>query len=632
MSDLKNKKIIVIGGSGETGKRILSYLHYTHPSITLACAARRNKNNDEISSIADIIKLDVNEGKKAHEILKNYDLAIIALGPMDKFGAKVHRLCLRAKVSVIDINDNLAAADEIFSLHSEAQKQKVGVFTGMGFSPGISSLLLMELADQEASPEGSYHCRLYMGAAYGGGETSPYAMLASFKNELSKLVNGARKVVKTPWNDKNSSFKFPSQKKSLGLIPFATPEIAGLTFKERVSSQHVIKTFDSRYHIQFLSKGMAKFMAKFKLSQNKTNFFAKKFYAGGQSMKAKKESDPDTTLWVYPDEYPEKGLLIHGVISSYDLTALMATAVANQWLSGSLQQYKGVFATEHLSGEIRKDLLQTLSKWGVNSRIADQLNQNEADNYFGWSDGLVLSVPELRNYSKNWYSVEKPHPKMAGLQQRFLFESEIWASLKENLTTFQLTKFVIKTLYTWKKDNKDFQKYTNHSNALKAERWKKITKDMSMFTSGYGCAKVVLGAEKAEVLYRKMFLETGKMEMRWLWPKPETFSAMPNPESAIIEYWLAFMENYAHLGLFSLHIEKTTTELSCEVTDCAYAKMFTEKGYNELSGMVREMEQEALSFISKYSLLSIDWSIKPNGAATILIRNNNAEVISTKVI
>ena len=36
------KKIIVIGGTGETGQRILKYLKQSYPDISITCASRKN--------------------------------------------------------------------------------------------------------------------------------------------------------------------------------------------------------------------------------------------------------------------------------------------------------------------------------------------------------------------------------------------------------------------------------------------------------------------------------------------------------------------------------------------------------------------------------------------------------------
>lgn len=619
MNKLVNKKVIVIGGTGETGKRIVKYLNHLYPDLAITTASRSKPPHSADNLNINNIKLDVNLSESAIDILKGFQLAIIAIGPMDKYAAQVHKLCLQANIDVIDINDSLEAADAIFSLHDQVKQQERRIFTGMGFSPGISTLLLMELAENQQLSD-NYHCRLYMGAAYGGGESSPYAMLASFKNNMAQFINKQRLNKKTPWDDTHSQFKFPSQEKSVDLIPFSTPEIAGLSLNRGVSV-NPIASLDSRYHIQFLSKGMAKFLAKFNLSEKVRDYFAKKFYAGGQSMKNKKNADPDTTLWVYPENNPEQGLLMHGVISSYDHTALMACAVAQTWLEGKLSDYQGVYAAEHLTQSTRQQLLESLSNWGIQYRQATSENLNSADIYFGWTDTPCTEVHQLRNYGENWYSISITHPKMKQLQKRFLVESDIWSSLKQQ-STLAFGRFVVKTLLRWKKHNKQLTVFCNRQHGEDIKKWQTITKDISMFTSGYSCARELLGQEVAYTQYRRMFLDTGKMEMRWLWPKPETFFSFTNPEKAIIEYWLAFMKGYEKLGLFRLEIEQNDIEINCKITDCTYANMFIQLDCPELSNLVREMEQEALEFMCSSSNIEVIMIIGNSGSAEITLRNH----------
>jgi hypothetical protein len=629
MTKQSDIKIIVIGGTGETGKRIVQHLTHLYPKITLGCAARRLQEVDVSAKNVIAVQLDVTKESAAEAILTNYQLAIIALGPMDKYKAVVHKLCMQANLDVVDINDSIEAADEILALHQTAKNKGLRVFTGMGFTPGVSTLLLMQLADNHVSASEHYHCRTYMGAAYGGGETSPYAIISSFKNSITALINGKREQKSTPWKDFHSQFHFPAQEKPLALIPFATPEISGL-LSPLGSDKSRVSTLDSRYHIQFLSKGLAKFLAKLNLNQKKKDYFAKQFYRGGQSMKQKKNADPDTTLWVYPDGSPEQGLLIHGIISSYDLTALMACSVTDAWLNGVLADYQGVYATEHLHENTRQYLLTNLQKWGVTSRIATAENQLLADIHFGWSDTPCYDYQKLRNYGKNWYTVKNTHPRMAGLQKRFLFESTIWASLKNQQSWFKFSKFVVKTMIGWKNHNKQLASYRLSNKDYGQPEWIAITKDMSMFTSGYSCAREVLGEDVAYKSYKSMFLETGKMEMRWLWPKPESFILFNNPEKSIIDYWSAFMLNYEKLGLFKLSIEKTDTQLSCSISQCAYAKMFIQLGCPELADMVREMEREALEFMSSQCDLHVNWVSGSQGCAAITLQIKSEIEISAK--
>lgn len=91
-------------------------------------------------------------------------------------------------------------------------------------------------------------------------------------------------------------------------------------------------------------------------------------------------------------------------------------------------------------------------------------------------------------------------------------------------------------------------------------------------------------------------------------------------EDAILEYWLTWLRNYAKLGLFTLKESKNGPQaISISITDCAYAAMFKELGCPELVNMVREMEQEALTFLASQSNLDITWHSKSDGAADIIL-------------
>ncbi|KZN33813.1 hypothetical protein [Pseudoalteromonas luteoviolacea] len=614
-----SKKIIVLGGTGESGRRIISLLSARHCDLKISCAARRAPKAGVLPEHIDYVPFDINDQDKSIETLKQFDLAVIALGPMDKFALKAHQLCLNADLDAIDINDSLHAADQVLNLNTEAQSKQRLLLTGMGFSPGISTLLLTELAHKKASAIGHYQCRLYMGAAYGGGETSPQAILASFTNQLSCWREGTRQQIDTPWQDEQHQFAFPALKKPADLIPFATPEVAGLG-KEYVAEDIDIKHLDSRYHIQHLTLGFAKFMSKYRLGERKNAFFSNMFFNNGQKLKTKKDSDPDTCLWVYPDNNPQSGLILHGVISSYELTAKMACVAVECWLNKCFSDNYGVKAVEHLPYAIRQQLLQTLALYGVTAKPANTQSIHQADQEFGWVDSVSSDINSLRNLGLNWYTVTKQHPKMAKRQQEYLYKSEIWRALKEATSTFSFTKFVISTLLAWSKDGKRLQHWRDKHQDENSEIWQSITKDMSMFTSGYGNARKVLGKDKAYQLYREMFLETGKMEMRWLWPNPESFNMFDQKEDAILEYWLTWLRNYAKLGLFTLKESQDGPQSTLiSISNCAYAAMFKELDCPELVNMVREMEQEALTFLASQSNLDITWNIKNDGAAEITL-------------
>lgn len=606
------KKIIVIGGTGETGQRILKYLKQSYPDISITCASRQNTLTQK-----DIpfVTLDINNKQQTIELLKNYDLAILAMGPMERLLDTPHQLCLDAGIDCIDINDSASASKAILALHTAAQKKQCSIYTGMGLSPGITSLMLMQLAQAQKSTTGTYCSRLYMGAAYGGGKTSPYSMLANFTKKITVFQQGKLQSIATPWKKDPYQFHFFGQEKPLAMIPYGTPEVISLSSERYDQQLAPITTFDSRFHIQFFPLAMAKAIANFNPSTKTINFLAKKFYSSGQSIKHKPKADPDTYICIFPDNQPKQGIMLQGSISSYDLTALMACAVIDCWLNNKLKEKNGVYPVEFLSTTTREYLVQMLEQRGISWRTGDTDALKHQNNYFGWLESNIYNVQTLRHYGKNWYTVDKVHPRMVYLQKQFLFQSEVWQSLKSKLNRFQLTSFVIKMLIRWKKQKKQLEQY-----AQKSIEWKNLIKDLTMFTSGYSLFRETVGKEIAYPLYRKMFLDTGDMEMQWLWPQAEAFALLANPAEAVYQYWLAFLESYQQLGI--LNYSQTMLSKDCyhiHIDQCIYAEVFNKLECPELANLVREMEHYAFTRIASKTPLIIDWHQKANGEADVFL-------------
>lgn len=128
-----------------------------------------------------------------------------------------------------------------------------------------------------------------------------------------------------------------------------------------------------------------------------------------------------------------------------------------------------------------------------------------------------------------------------------------------------------------------------------------------MFTSGYSLLRETIGQQLAYSHYRKMFLETGDMEMQWLWPQATAFALLADPAQAVYQYWLAFLESYQQWGLLNF----TQTKLAdgsyhVHINQCIYAEVFTKLGCPELASLVREMEHYAFTRIASKTNLMID--------------------------
>lgn len=610
------RRVLVLGGSGESGRRIVDHLARRYPEWRVTSAARRPQSVPTGPGNRRVMEFDIRDRARALATLAEHDLAIIAMGPMHAYGAEPHRLCLEAGIDCIDINDNLGVADEVLGLHEHACESGRLVLTGMGFTPGLSSLLLAKLAAQCAAPNGHYHIRVCMGAAYGGGESSPYAILSSFSRRIQVLDGGRRQVQDTPWKDAQRYFVFPGHSHPVEMIPFSALEVASQT-ADRNRASMAIARVDARYHIQYLKQGFARFMSSFDLGPSTLDRLARMFYASGQSMKLKKDADPDTVLWVYPDGAPQRGLLIHGVISSYDLTALMACSTVDAWAQGNLAGYQGVYTADQLAPSTCEQIAGHLARRGVSSKPADVQALQEQGLYFGWVQAVSGDeVGQLRHYGCNWYTAP-PHPKMVPLQKRFLLESAVWAGLRQRCRGTGFMAFVVSTLRRWRRHYKMLADFRRRDNGPLAEKWKLVTRDISMFTSGYSRACDVLGRGEALRLYGRMFLETGRMEMRWLWPDAAVFLAFERPWRAVCDYWLAFMRGCQELGVLRYTVHDDGGRLRCEIDHCAYAEMFHLLGCPELARLVREMERDALSYMASQSGLHLEWETMECGRAKI---------------
>lgn len=612
------RKIIVLGGSGETGRRIVEHLAVRYPELCVASAARGAQPAGP--GRRQTVQLDIGDRERALAVLADYDLAILAMGPMHAHGVAPHRLCLEAGIDCIDINDSLAVADQVLALHETAKEKGRTIFTGMGFTPGLSTLLLTRLTAAAPAANGRYHIRACMGAAYGGGPSSPYAILSSFSNHVEVLEHGQRRTRETPWRDGLQLFQFPGQAKPVDTIPFSALETASLA-SGRSTLAGVVDSLDARYHIQYLSQGVARFLANRRLSENMRTWLAKRFHSSGQSMKRKKDADPDTVLWVYPDGAPERGLMVHGVLSSYDLTALMACAVADAWLAGELQDYRGAYAVDQLSHDTCRRLAGHLAKRGITGRTADLPALRCQGLEFGWAQAFSGNdVASLRHCGANWYTAAPAHPKMVPLQKRYLLESDIWAALRRRCKGPALLGFIVSFLRRWHRHYRAFADLRAGAQGPLAHKWQAVTRDISMFTAGYSRARDLLGQDEALRLYGRMFLETGRMEMRWLWPDPTVFDVFAQPWRAVCDYWLAFMAGCQALGVIRCTVQDEGRQIRCAIIHCAYAQMFIRMGCPELPPLVRRMEHEALAYMAGRSGLAIEWVAADNGTATITLR------------
>ena len=110
------KGILVIGGTGTTGKHVLHAVAALLPDIPVSGTSR---NPSSRAGKADLVRWDAT-APEAEARLRGYDLVISCLGPSSRFRDLVQKACLRAGVDCIDINDDFQTASDIWKLRGAA--------------------------------------------------------------------------------------------------------------------------------------------------------------------------------------------------------------------------------------------------------------------------------------------------------------------------------------------------------------------------------------------------------------------------------------------------------------------------------------------------------------------------------
>lgn len=136
-------KIVVLGGAGHIGSRIVDEILRLSPSAHVTIADIDEIKGQQIAKQmgVDFVKADVTRSGELLEILKGKDVVVNAVGPFYRFGVQVLKTALTAGISYVDINDDYDSTLEGLALDRIAREKGVTAIIGMGATPGITNVL-----------------------------------------------------------------------------------------------------------------------------------------------------------------------------------------------------------------------------------------------------------------------------------------------------------------------------------------------------------------------------------------------------------------------------------------------------------------------------------------------------------
>lgn len=145
------KNILVLGGAGDMGSRVVRELHQSgEVRVTVADfrVDRAKRLAGELGGEVSAIFVDASDRDSLNLAMEGKDLAVNCIGPFYRYAFKVASAAVQNGVNYIDICDDDDATTALLSLEGMARKKKVTLMVGVGWTPGISNLLAVHAARQ----------------------------------------------------------------------------------------------------------------------------------------------------------------------------------------------------------------------------------------------------------------------------------------------------------------------------------------------------------------------------------------------------------------------------------------------------------------------------------------------------
>lgn len=145
------KTILVLGSYGHAGCKIIKGLLEKTPFQVLATGRRIEKltalKDLHSSERLTIAVLDVNQQGHLKHLCQQADLIINAVGPYSMGGIETTKVVLACKKPYIDLANEQLHLNNLRKIKKEIELSENMVFTCTGQSPGISTLLMIHLAN-----------------------------------------------------------------------------------------------------------------------------------------------------------------------------------------------------------------------------------------------------------------------------------------------------------------------------------------------------------------------------------------------------------------------------------------------------------------------------------------------------
>lgn len=147
-------RVIVLGGAGDMGRRAVRELagdaaveQVTLADLDLAAARAVRSALGLDPDCVRLAQVDVLREEATAALLAEHDAVVGAVGPFYRFEEPMVRAAIRAGVPYVSLCDDYDAVQAVLALDDQARSAGIPVLTGVGWTPGLSNLLVRHAAD-----------------------------------------------------------------------------------------------------------------------------------------------------------------------------------------------------------------------------------------------------------------------------------------------------------------------------------------------------------------------------------------------------------------------------------------------------------------------------------------------------
>lgn len=256
-------KIIVLGGAGDMGSmtvrdlaanQVVEELVIADYNLDAALALAKELDDPRVTAV----KVDANDHDALVAAIAPCDVAASAIGPFYAFERKCASAAIAAGRHYVSLCDDYDAAQAVFELDGDATKQGVTVLTGLGWTPGVSNVLVRKAADQLDTIE---HINVAWGAS--ADDSKGFAVILHtlhiFSGRVPSYQDG--ELVEVPAGSGKERVRFPEpvgdcKVYHLGhpepvTLPLTYPEVKTVTLKGGLSENllNALSILMARLHL-----------------------------------------------------------------------------------------------------------------------------------------------------------------------------------------------------------------------------------------------------------------------------------------------------------------------------------------------------------------------------------------------